>query len=394
MSTCSNYWNNLMSNTDNLGAPKEWNPTFYTFPDCGAGANGTAVKLGVRQVGDPSARYFPYRNMIDFNYYEEPNHTVSWQLSNIPNDVQGLGAKPGSPFYAGDLNGYGKPSININRDIDSYIIPPNMTVRMSSGEWDTGNASDVASGSYVAWLSDDARFGNMGGANRASSLELYRKGTMQDWTKACCMRDTANPNFTNINEQTCGSFWGSVDKCDSFMSNFCGVSSNTNDPACKCINNIQDPPLPSNVDPQIKALIEGMPQCTKICSGLDPKIYKSSKLQTCNANMNIQVTNCTQNTNIQGADNLISGSNITLQCRPQQSNTTVIPNPPNATPNTTPGGTTNNTDTTDTYNAPQKNNSTNYLLYLLLLVVLIVAVLFIFGDDDESLDNSSPDNQS
>lgn len=388
MSTCNSYWNNLLNVTDSDGTPIEWNPTFYTSPDCGYGAAGKTTKLNVRPTGSTSAKYFPYRNdMTNFDYYEDPNHTVAFTLGNLSNSVSGIGANTTQPYLSGNYNGYGSSTVNIDKDIDSYIVPPNMSVKLGSDTWFNGPSTNAIGGGFVEILSNDARFGIIGGSNKARSLELKRDGSMADWTRACCMRDTGNTQFKTVNQQSCGAYWGSGDKCDAVMAKHCAKTENAKSQSCRCLSNNQDPALPDNVDPQIRSLISGMPQCTKICSGFDPTIYKPSTLKPCTANLNVQVTNCTQNTNIQGADNLISGSNISLECKPNQ---------------ITGGNSSGNDITTDTPTGTEDGASITdfiqkYMLIIILVLVIVIGAFVYFmsdDDDDRSSYRNSDDRNS
>jgi hypothetical protein len=170
------------------------------------------------------------------------------------------------------------------------------------------------------------------------------------------------------------------------MGRYCKTPGNELNHECRCVNNNQDPPLPAGTDPQIKALIDGMPQCTKICSGVDPGIYRNSGLQQCSGNFNLQVTNCNQNTSIQGSENIMTGTNIKLDCKPQQSNTTNVTAPTGETKSyereysAPTGGNVPSTPVSLPEDPDQKNMM--YLLLLVFIIFIVVVVYFFVLDKD------------
>jgi hypothetical protein len=256
---------------------------------------------------------------------------------------------------------------------------------MSKDWFNSGGSSGVLGGGPVINMNDDVRFKDVGGMNSATSLSIKRGGSMQDWTRACCMQDIGNTQFKTINKNSCGIYWGGSGVCDNLMGKYCAKPENAGAQSCRCINKNQDPALAPNTDPALVRLINDRPQCTKICSGVDTTIYKPSKLSPCDGNFSLQITNCTQNTQIQGADNIVSGSNISLDCKPTQVNQNIT----NTQPYVPPSYSKPPSEDIVVYNnlGTKKNEtikSSNILLYLLIFIVIVV-LIFIFTNDEIDL---------
>ena len=361
MDTCQNLWNTNLSQVDSNNAPVEWYPTFYTATSCGAGGNGESIPLEVRNTWDPSATFSPNGDAQSATYWESPNSTETSYLHQLPNSDPGIGLKHGPPYAIGLINGANKNYINANDYLQSLIVPPNMTFQMWNDYNYGGNTTGELPGSYISNFSQDARTDTSTPNNTASSLKIKRIGSMSDWAHDCCMQNGSNSAFKNINSQTCGPWWGRTALCDNFMDTYCHNNTNAkNLDECRCILQNPDPPLPSDTDPRIISFMNQNPSCSQVCSGINSKYYKPSQLGNCNASLNLQITNCTQNTDIPGASNIVSNPNIQLVCNPQQTNKTVIvPSPPPPSPATNNSSVTNQAQVSGAGSASSNTNTSS-----------------------------------
>jgi hypothetical protein len=311
-----------------------------------------------------------------------------------------------SPGDYPDLN-----NMPIERNnIDSMVVPPNMTVTGYERTNYNSGCSDCKRGVFGPGINPDLSKNNVGiGSNDIDSLRIVRNMSWDEFKVRCC-NNQGNPS-------QCKQFWGgsSGNACGNTMRNYCDANRLSSDARCKtwCAAN------PGQCDTAASQFCASHPT-DPFCSCLKSPLrapscfdknclaggYRTAAMQEMSSKCP-SVIECNQNVTIDKAayNNIVSDIGMKQTCTSTSAYNTVPDGGSTGSTGSTPGTTytethNNTTSVNPTGQGTQYNNTMGLpppgtvrvgsmnvsIVMLVLLVVVLAAVILVVsmsGDDDD-----------